>query len=239
VGGGATLFANRFFFDVYLQNAFSGSDSASNPLESSEFDQDLSLPVINNIINSKFDREEYSLSIGYAVGSEWALFVGYRASKTSFNDTIGFAEDLVLQTDVGSFPATITGSGKRSNDFKQDGYFLGGAYAFIIGEHAVVTFNAALAVLDGKYDSRGDMDITAATTTENPTSTESVSVGFDFDGDTAGLNLGVTWKGRIAESLGYSLGVNGYSYNFDAKEKDVADLSESVLRFSGGLSYQF
>ena len=241
VGGGATLFANRFFFDVYLQNALSGSDSASNPSESSKLDEDLGLPIINQIIYSKFDREEYSLSVGYAVGSQWALFVGYRTSKTSFSDTIRFAEDVTLQTDVGSFPATVTGSGKRSIDFKQDGYFLGGAYAFIIGEHAVVTFNAALAVLDGKYDSRGDIDITAAATVNGTpvSSTESTALGFDFDGGTVGLNLGVAWKGRLVESLSYALGVNGYSYDFDAKEKEVADLSESVLRFSAGLSYQF
>ena len=39
------------------------------------------------------------------------------------------------------------------------------------------------------------------------------------------------------------LGVNGYNYDFDnkggEKESYQTDLSERVLRFSGGLSYQF
>jgi len=235
VGGGVTLFSNRFFFDLYVQKAFSGSDSATNPLEYEEFDKELGIPVLNTIINSDFDREEFSVSVGYAVGRQWALFGGYRIAKTSFDNNIAFSEDGA----VDNTPVNIAVRGNIDSNFKQDGYFLGSAYAFNITEHSVVTLNTALAVLDGEFDSRGTLLLSASIDGEPVEGFEPEEAGYDFDGNTIGLNLGVALKGRIVEKLGYTLGVNGYSYDFDAKEKDVVDLSESVLRFSAGLSYQF
>lgn len=226
MGGGMTLFANRFFVDFYLQKAFSVSDSATNPLEYRDFDATLNL-----IINSDFERDESSMSFGYALGNHWVLFGGYRASKTDFNETVTIAENINGNR--------ISGSGKRNTAFKQDGFFIGGAFAFSFREHAVITLNAALATLDGKYNSLGDIEVVVTDSNNEVLSSGESPVGVNFDGDTVGLNMGAAWKGRIAERLSYTLGVNGYSYDFDAKEKDVADLSESVFRFSAGLSYQF
>lgn len=98
----------------------------------------------------------------------------------------------------------------------------------------MVALNAALAVLEGKYNSGGSLEARHPDFQETTT----IPLGGDNDGSAVGLNLGAAWKGRIAESLGYTLGVNGYSYDFDAKNSG-ADVSESALRFSAGLSYQF
>jgi len=225
VGGGVTLFADRFFVDFYIQKAFSASDTATNPYESdkgSEWDI---------IVDSEFDRDEYSVSVGYAIGSQWVFFGGYREAKTNFTDSLVIPEGTFI---IEGETTKLFASGKRSLAFKQDGLFVGGAYVLNITEHSVVTLNAALAVLDGKYNSGGDLEL------QHPNLQETfpVSLGDDNDGDAVGLNLGAAWKGRIAKSLGYTLGVNGYSYDFDAKDSG-ADVSESALRFSAGLSYQF
>ena len=237
VGSGATLFANRFFIDFYAQKAFSGSDSATNSMDSSVFEN----TQLNIITRSDFDREEYSVSLGYAVGSQWAVFGGYRTSKTNFTNILTQSDDVIMSTENGDYPSKFTAKGKRNVDFKQDGYFLGGAYALNIGEHAVITLSTALAFLNGIYDSRGDIDMKLVTDLNGtPITTEnSFKLGFDHNGDTVGLNLGAAWKGRISDYLSYTLGINGYSYDFDAKEKGVPDLSETVLRFSAGLAYRF
>ena len=227
IGGGVTLFLNRFFVDFYIQQAFSASDSATDPLEY----HDLGVTV-DLIIDSDFDHNESSISLGYALGNHWALFGGYRRSKTNFNEDVTMAKNINDRR--------LSGSGKRDTSFKQDGYFIGSAFAVSFREHAVITFNTAVAILDGKHNSRGDIDLVVTDTSNNETiSSEKIFIGDDFNGDTVGLNLGVSWKGRIGESLSYTLGANGYAYDFNAKGKDVADLSESVLRFSAGLSYQF
>jgi hypothetical protein len=225
VGGGVTLFANRFFVDFYIQKAFSTSDTATNPYET---DKGSAWDVI---VDSEFDREEYSLSAGYAVGNHWVFFGGYREAKTNFSDSLVVPEGgFIIQGEA----TELFANGKRSLTFKQDGFFAGGAYALNVSEHSVVTLNAALAVLDGKYNSGGDLEL------QRPGSQETLPVrlGDDNDGSAVGLNLGAVWKGRIAKSFSYMLGVNGYSYDFDAKNSG-ADVSESVLRFSAGISYQF
>jgi len=224
-GGGITVFKDKLFFDLYLQKAVSGSDQAT--LEFDEADDSSNFSDEN--IDSDFDREEYSLSLGYTVGSQGALFIGYRESTTYFDES----------SDEHRKNRTITNI--INLDFKQQGYFLGGVYAFPVSEQTVITLSAALAFLDGEYNfsshSVGVSDNGEGTPSEH--SFANVS-----EGDTKGLNLGVTWKGRLSERLDYTLGLNGYKYDFDFQNVDsgrTADpkLAESVTRLSTGLSYRF
>ena len=238
IGAGATLFVDRFFLDFYVQKALSGSDRASNPLDIEG--DDLSDFALNMVVDSEFERDEFSVSVGYALGRNWALFGGYRKSETSFSDDLVFGEKLL--------GVSFSGSGKREVDFNQDGFFLGGVYVLPIGNYSGLSFSAALASFDGKYDSRGNLTTEILVEGEDAPDKDTFPTGILFDGDTLGLNLGVSWRGRIFEDLNYTLGVDGYSYDFDAKKVQkftdgtssvAADLSESVLRFSAGLSYQF
>jgi hypothetical protein len=247
LNGGATLFLDRFFVDLYVQKAFSGSDTASQL-----YDFNLSFPSGDEtvglegsypyIIDSDFEREEYSFSTGYALGSQWVVFGGYRKAKTNFSDTMSLKTEIKGSVDSLEFPLAITAQGKRRTSFKQDGYFIGGVYAFNIGNHVIISLNAAVAFLDGKYDSRGSLETDATATVDGEqidVPVPSSNIGTNHDGDTTGLSLGAALKGRIGERLGYALSVDGYSYDFEANQEYIADLSESVLRFSAGLSYQF
>lgn len=90
VGGGVTLFANQFFVDFYLQKAFLASDTATNPFET---DKGSTWDVI---VDSGFDRDEYSVSVGYAIGSHWALFGGYRQAKTNFTDALAIPQGALV-----------------------------------------------------------------------------------------------------------------------------------------------
>lgn len=233
VGAGATIFTNRFFLDFYFQKALSGSDTASNHRERLES----SVPsLIDPVIDSDFDRAEYSLSFGYSLSDQWILFTGYRKAKTSFSDSISYDDtELISGDDV----ITTRRSEDRNISFNQDGFFLGSTYAYPFLEEVTITFSAAVAVLEGEYDSRGRQYIENSRPSDTQPDVRSRDTGFDQKGDTVGLNLGVAWKGRIADSIGYSVGLDGYSYDFKAKTVDVPDISEAVLRLSAGLSYQF
>ena len=236
VGAGTTIFVNQFFLDFYVQKAFSGSDSATNILDAGK-------NSLGFIVDSDFERDEYSVSAGYTLGSQWALFGGYRAAESRFDNRYNYRE-------VFSENRIFVARSEYSSSFEHDGFFFGGAYALPVLKHAVVTFNAAFAILDGKYDSRRDVNLKGVDSqgtvlldsNGEPINTD-IQLGVKNNGDTVGLSLGASWKGRIGEKAGYSLGVSGYSYDFKDKsgqEGDfIADLSESVLRFSAGLSYQF
>ncbi len=235
VGGGATLFADRFFVDLYVQKAFSGSDRATNRYDDPALGERVNIPTFDGIVDVDFDREEYSVSIGYAVGSQWVLFTGYRVAQTNYNGTLTVNAEGATNDNR---PVIIAARSEYDSDFKQDGLFVGGAYAFSISERSVISLNAALAALDGKLE-RDSKISNSSSVDGKPVSVEPELEKSAFDGDTVGLNLGVAWKGSIFGKLGYSFGVNGYRYNFDAKNVGIADISESVLRFSAGLSYQF
>jgi hypothetical protein len=128
---------------------------------------------------------------------------------------------------------------KAKDNFDQNGYFFGSAYGFNISEFTVFTLNAALAFLDGELAANGSYKKLSSTpggaTNEEPAK--------DFHvksiGDTVGLSLGAVLKGRFSEGLSYTLGINGNSYDFKNKDVEVTNFSESVLRFSAGLSYRF
>jgi len=226
VGGGVTAFQDKFFFDIYLQKAFSGSDEATETYI--DIDSQGSYEGSESI-NADFDREESSFSVGYALGDQSAVFAGYRKARTNFDQT--FEKVRINYTETGT----------RDTNFTQSGYFVGGAYAFSVSERGTVTLNAALALLDGKYGYHENSVIELNSGTSNDDEYAPV-----FKGDTAGLNLGVAWKGRMFEQVDYTLGLDGYSYDFEfdsivneGEKVEAPKISESVMRLSGGLTYRF
>lgn len=235
VGVGTTVFANRLFLDAYFQKAFSGTDTLSQHNDYPSYGEDQSLlPTQTFILDSDFDREEYSISIGYAIGDKWALFGGYRTAKLSFTDIITQDDE---NTDPNGNNIKVTGRGKRNSSFTQKGFFFGSAYAFNISEHTFFSLTAALAVLNGEDSTRGAVDYVIDVNGDK--TTETIDQVSDSDGDSVGLNLGASFKGRIVENLGYSLDMNGYSYDFKNSNSEESDFTETVLRFSAGLSYRF
>lgn len=96
---------------------------------------------------------------------------------------------------------------------------------------------AALALLDGEYKERGAQNFESYVNGEKDIE-GILNLTNNNDGDAVGLNLGASWKGRIVENLGYSLGMNGYNYGFSASNSEKSDYSETALRFSADLSYQ-
>jgi hypothetical protein len=233
VSGGLTTFLNSFFIDLYLQSAFSGSDNFNNKKNAN----------LEEEVDSYFERDEYSLSIGYGLGEHWAVFGGYRESTTNFST-------LEIST-----RGLFTGRSVADADFVQDGYFLGATYALPIGEQSMILFNTALAFLDGKFTSSEKYNSSNVYPDGHETLGVTRSAQAQFDGDTEGLNLGIAWKGRLNSSFGYSLEANGYTYDFEGasrerKGKESSNeevefiqvdrtLSETVWRLSAGLSYEF
>ena len=92
-------------------------------------------------------------------------------------------------------------------------------------------------MLNGENRSHGTIDFVTDVNGDKTKAT--VEQARDYDGDSVGLNLGASLKGRVVENLSYSLDMNGYNYDFNTSNSGGSDFSESVLRFSAGLSYRF
>jgi hypothetical protein len=223
VGGGISVFLDRFFLDLYAQAAFNGDDSISQ----NGFDADLTEqldPVVfldESNEDDEFDRQEYSASLGYALTPSTALYVGYKRVEFSF-DGVGEISDNAGTTNV---------PWKSNLDYSSDGFFIGGVQAWNV---------------DWKGPFRGALSVNLGVGFLNGTIDSSVQVGTDpvedlpeTTGDSVGLNVGAAWKAPITKKLAYSIGVNGYQYNYDADQENAADFSEALVRFTAGLSYSF
>lgn len=218
VGGGATLFVDRFFIDIYAQHAFSSEaqDPAALVTQTSSLDSNFApLSTVSTLnFTSDIKRTEASIAAGLSVTENIAMFGGYRWSETDFEEKV---------TDDSFFSGEVA---ERKRDFRQTGFFFGGALGTAIeGEgllNGYLSLNLALAFLDGRI-TRNNQPL------------------FTFRGSTTGLNVGVSWKGLIpaVKGLGYSIGVDGYSYDFEADSFDEPDVTETNIRTSVGLSYSF
>lgn len=100
VGGGATIFIDRFFIDGSAQHAFTGSDSASQPLAfantvfaqgvqpgtGTRFDVAATqFSRVNESFDVDIDRTEWSISAGYALTESFSVYAGYKRAETSFD----------------------------------------------------------------------------------------------------------------------------------------------------------
>jgi hypothetical protein len=229
VGLGATAFAdNGIYLDLYYQMAFSGSDNDTieklQPSGNSFFDSTSQL--VRTDISRDWDRDEFSLTLGYALTENFALFAGYKRSETNFDE----------KNRITNVSTSVLESSTSTLDYVQNGPFIGGTYGWRIQRggwlDGVLALNLGVAFINGEIDQG-----TAAQ---------------KIKGDTIGLTLGFGWTGRLLEGpglfpngLNYTLAIDGYQYNFDADEKSKpgeiqgADFSETVLRFSAGISVPF
>lgn len=201
IGLGATLFRDKFFVDVYAQRAMNGDDTGT---------QDQFPPLIRDRDDASFDREEYSISIGYAVVENLALYAGYRETSTEFDiDTERTIIGITPADDIVTFEVTEL-------DYEQNGFFVGGNYGWPISNKGALALNLGVAFIDGKV--KEDFGETT--------------------GETVGITLGMSWTGPLpVENLNYTVGIDGYRYDFEADEDAGLDFSETVIRVSAGVAY--
>ncbi len=219
LGVGATVSMDRFFVDVYAQTAAEGDGT---------YDYVYVDPPINGNPMT-FDREDYAVSLGYAVHENLSFFAGYKWGNTDF--------------DEGFNPQTGGGFIQRfSTEFKENGPFVGAAMGFPLG-NGLLALNFALAFLDA--------DNSQLLVEQNgvPTNEQFAS----FTGDTTGVNIGVSWRAPITDNLSYSVGVDAYRYSFKvdhanfpgygsgSPEQLDMDIkaTEDALALKLGLSYRF
>ena len=247
VRGGITFFVDRFFLDVDIQYAFDGDDttqfSTSSVLPGSTF-RNLPLPAaaaVDNRIDSEFDRTEFAVSAGYAITEHFVIFAGYKRAETNFNNEMLGELEIVLPNN-----SMVRGpvSGSYDVDFIYDGPFVGSAYTWDIQTDFIeggLAANIGVAFLDGKTRLEfGDFlfDDGSGQETLEPSSIANLVAASDLKGDTIGISLGIQWLGFTpVKQLTYTLGVNGYRYDFDGS--NTADFTDTLVRFSVGVQYLF
>jgi len=233
LGAGLTLFANRWFVDLSGRKTFQGSDD--DHFEAGTFDEsglaDPNVPVFvsdSRTTNADIEREEYAISLGYGITDQIALFGGYKWARTDLK-THDSGSTTSLYGD-GTLDGPIPFTERENIKFKYDGPFVGLTYGLPVTQglfDGALSLKFALAFLDGKLDSF------------NPDTGTSNAL---FSGDTLGATFGVAWRGKTSmNGLTYSLGVDGFQYSFEAKDRFAGqpDVNETVVNYTAGLAYLF
>jgi hypothetical protein len=234
IGIGATIFANKFYLDFYGQWAFNGTDNFTKQHYESP-----SPPVIpshyfwNNGAEIEFDRRDYSVAAGYSLTDYLSLFLGYRVGQSSAEEKGHVTKYLVDDGSLTGIPGLVLfdeSIGEIDLDYQNQGPFLGAACGYQIKDKGSLTLNVAVAYLEGEIDQSGDF--------ASPISGRDY-FNIETSGDSVGISLGVAWRGRITEQLGYSFSVDGHQYDFEADDPEKPDFSETVYAIRTGLSYEF
>lgn len=238
VGAGLTLFARGFFLDLAAQSMFDGSASDSNATV-------IANPYSLAIATPQYDgddigRSEYALAFGYGVTDAFSLYAGYKWAYTDFGNVIGVGP--FEQQSANGAVVTGTFHTSASYEFNYAGPFVGATAGWGIGNGPIngrLALSAAVAFLDGDLTTNsGWSSITLSDGTLVPGG--SPAVIFDSSGKSVGILIGVSWVGQTGvDGLFYSVGINGYTYDFSADDEGGADISESVLQLKAGLAYAF
>ena len=242
ISGGITLFVDKFFVDLSAQYADNGSDNADNrssqvSTQNGQF-SDNALQFASN--NADFDRTDFSISVGYAITKNFAVYAGYKSAETDFK----IKRNGVLRTDrcsVNNTCVSTTGTFTANTNlkFELDGPFVGGTYGWELGKGALsgtLAGNFAVAFLDADTkETTTNIILTPVTPSGNRSQLPNQSA--KISGDTVGLSLGALWYGSTPiNSLSYVVGVDGYNYSFSG---DTADFEETIVRFKVGAAYAF
>jgi len=206
LGIGGTISVDRLFINGYLQKTLEGEDTSSGRVEN------IAPSTVNIVSNSNFDRQDYSISFGYAITGNFSTFAGYRKSKQAFD----VPSTSNIKSEGSPLPPGLTFAGDF--EYETKGPFVGIAYGWALGK-GLVALNFAVARLDVDLDSHYTI------TGRDP-------IVSSNSGNAIGMTMGVGWQGQIVGNLRYKVSLNGYQYDFDV-------LKERVISLQAGLRYSF
>jgi hypothetical protein len=212
LGVGTTLSFGRMFIDGYLQDTLDGEDSSSGTA-----DEMMKPYTINAMASPSFDRQDYSISVGYSISSNWAAFAGYKKSKQTFEIP---TTPHVIITPEDQVTHSLTGLEFGGNfEYKTKGPFIGVSYGRSIGKKGRLSANFAISHLN--VDLESHYFLTGKGINKQIVSSNS--------GNATGMVLGVKWQAPIVGNLRYNVSLNGYKYDFNVLEERVISLQATLL----------
>jgi len=155
------------------------------------------------------DRRDYATTLGMKIlDYKGTIYIGYKNGKTSGRGQSG---------------TQLT--------FKEDGFFIGSSYGWIISDIGLLSVNIAYADLDGNLK-------------EEPGPGYPSGLGMDADSEASGSSYGILWSSHLFNDIGYTLSIDANSYEFDhIKENSTTSLpdkiEEELITAKFSISYRF
>lgn len=248
ISAGFTVFADRFFLDLAVQRMESYNQTLSDShtiIAVSTDDPQFFGTIQESYESDDFTRDEYTLSLGYGITDSLSVYAGYKKQYTDMKDLIGTGPGSIQFFNNPALPDPLPDTLDTFADIKfdYDGPFLGATTSWQLDNGLLkgrLSVSAAVAMMDGSLTAESS-GATLSINGSPPVPTDiSLSDILDSEGDAVGITLGATWVGQTSvEDLSYSVGVNGYQYDFSADINGRPEVNETVLQLKLGLAYAF
>jgi hypothetical protein len=235
IDAGVTFFADRFYLDLSLRETFVDIDGTEGSFSSA-------FPPYLVTGKAYYEpegasRHEYAVALGYGLTDNIAVYAGWKWARNTF-------EDLQGRGTVEEQLSGLTGTFNQGGDwhFDYDGPFIGTTVGWAIKNGSLdgtLALNVAVAFLDGELSAPSE---SARVVWEDGREVDfgSASDLYDTTGESVGISLGLSWKGRTnIQGLTYSVGIAGYRYDFEADQEGRADINETYVQLKAGLAYTF
>ncbi|MDH5389365.1 MAG: hypothetical protein OEY06_13085 [Gammaproteobacteria bacterium] len=156
----------------------------------------------NGGVDDDFNRTDLSLTVGTALNGGLSIFGGYKNGSTEYFNYFGPSANMHFDT---------------------SGLFFGAGISNSINDNSSISFNGAIALLDGSLTDDGI----------NP---------YDATAATVGLSLGASYNYYLNNDSGFSLKGTYQSYNFvdwaDANY-NIPDTVESIIAVEASYFFNF
>jgi hypothetical protein len=228
----------------YEQNIADGSTTADET-------QPMTPTYYLNIPGGKttVDRKDMSFTLGLNVWRSLNIFVGYMQGETKLEPQIGCSfVDPELTCDPNTNPNGLSNiaflhnygggvavTGNYRQKYEEDGPYVGANYSWQIADAGALSVSVAYADMDGKY-------------TDNASDPNHYFTGmlpFDYQGDSTGTSIGLTWTAPLGERSNYFIDIRQQKYSMDAKERsgnfpgNEVSTDETMEGITAGVQFYF
>jgi hypothetical protein len=243
VAGGITVSRGRLFADL------SGQWSQNGGSHGEQFENVAIGPGLytagdgqNHRSDTRFDRQEQNLTLGWGATPALSLYVGYKHADVNLTQTLAPILTPAPFVDLtGGRDGDVLFTGDYHMKFRYSGAFIGATYAIPVGPGAFA-LQSSLARLSGTFSQRFQ-GIVQVTNAGAPAGLRQINPTFkdgEVNGQSYGVNLGVSWSGNLGP-LRYTIGVDQSQYKFDSGKSSsiwAADLEEKNTRVRLDLRYR-
>ena len=185
--------------------------------------------VPNTDAETKADRTDYTVTIGYNIYKNLNVFAGYMDGETTLKPEPlcpAFPNPgggLPSQPDCGGgATSVIRGDGNNAHDnrilglsnyeqtYQEDGWYVGVSYGWQFTDLGSLTVSAAYADLTATYKDNW---------LEGSPEFSNGPLAYDFEGDSNGLSVGINWSAPLSEHVGYYVDLRTQQYDMSASQE--------------------
>jgi len=221
--------------------------------------------VPNTESETKMERTDYSITLGYNIYENMNIFVGYMDGETTLRP-VPRCPASAPGTAIKPNPVCGVGGvglpsvdGNKAQDntvlllddyeqkYKEDGLFAGMSYVWRFEDYGNLSVSAAYAHLEATYT---DNWLVGSPEFANR------PFAFDFEGDADGLSLGLNWSAALTDHVGYYFDLRRQSYDmtatqsFEGRPANITDpagalqtrrveTEETITAYTAGIQWYF